>query len=325
MGPTLEERVHGLMSKGDMTAALKEVDAAIAQTPRDGEALRLRASLHALSEDWRAVVADLSALVSLQPKARLGGALAHAYKRAGDRAAARAEYDREIAADPEDPYLLRLRAKLRRDGGDCSGARADLLEAVGLKTDDGDLLCELADLEAGLGLDDEALGRLDAAVEASGHWRHRLNRGVFRVKLCRWAEAENDLDAVIFDIADAPALAGLLQQALFYRAWAKLSQGKRDALDDLDASLRINPKDPQALCLRGGMRAMAKDARAREDLEAALDLDPELALAYGFRGDLFLDAGDKASALSDYRKATDLEPSLRAMLAENIARAERAG
>jgi hypothetical protein len=78
MGPTLEERVHGLMSKGDLAATLKEVDAAIAQKPRDKEALRLRASLHALSEDWRAVVADLSALVSLQPKARLAGAKATA-------------------------------------------------------------------------------------------------------------------------------------------------------------------------------------------------------------------------------------------------------
>ena len=284
---------------------------------RDEEVLRLRASLRSFARDWPGVVADLEAVVASNPSAALGGQLAGAYRSSGDGAAALAEYDRELGLAPGDPVLLGLRARLRRARGDARGAREDLAAAI---RDGGDaqLLRELADVEAELGLLDAALRHLDDAVRKSSHWPSLLARGAFKLRLERWEEAEIDLDAVIFELADAPACQGFLQETLRYRGWAKLFQGKRDALDDLSAALRLNPRDAEALCLRGGLRAAQGDPKAREDLDEALRLDPSLALAHAFRGDVLLTSGDTRAAGAEYLKAIELNPSLRETLSPKL-------
>ena len=128
-------------------------------------------------------------------------------------------------------------------------------------------------------------------------------------------------DRAIEDCSQAIALNPNLALAFFTRAlayqdraqWdfdAYLSPGRYEdlAIHDYDETIRLNPKNTDALRNRGSLYAKARQYdRAIADFDEAIRIDPNLAPAFVGRGLALRYAGQYDRAIADYRKALTLK------------------
>jgi tetratricopeptide (TPR) repeat protein len=128
-------------------------------------------------------------------------------------------------------------------------------------------------------------------------------------------------DRAIEDCGQAIALNPNLASAFFTRAlayqdraqWdfdAYLSPGRYEnlAIHDYDETIRLNPKNTDALRNRGALYAKARQFdRAIADFDEAIRLDPNLVPAFVARGLALRFAGQYDRAIADYRKALTLK------------------
>lgn len=84
------------------------------------------------------------------------------------------------------------------------------------------------------------------SLEQGDHPFHsHLNRGIAYLKICQFALAIDDFDAIIKE-DDA------YERAFFYRGIAKLNlEANEEAIDDLDRALALNPERGPAYLARG--------------------------------------------------------------------------
>ena len=101
------------------------------------------------------------------------------------------------------------------------------------------------------------------------------------------------------------------QTALAYRAEGYLNKRQpAEALTDLTAALKLNPKHAWALAVRGRYYIIANDhERALSDLNAALQVSPSLTYALWLRGVANTSAGQYPAAKVDLDKALDISPT----------------
>jgi len=106
----------------------------------------------------------------------------------------------------------------------------------------------------------------------------------------------------------------IILSSLYYQramAWeASLpSSARARAMNDLNEALRIDPRNHFALYARGNLFLSSGDqARASSDYEQALQINPNFAPAHYMRGRDHEDAGDLALALTHLRSAVRLDP-----------------
>jgi tetratricopeptide (TPR) repeat protein len=82
-----------------------------------------------------------------------------------------------------------------------------------------------------------------------------------------------------------------------------------DVLKDLDRAVRLNPNDAMAYFNRGKVHSDRGDIeRAMADFDQALRLKPELVEVYCARGDIYYKKGRYKLALGDYNRAVKLDP-----------------
>jgi tetratricopeptide (TPR) repeat protein len=80
------------------------------------------------------------------------------------------------------------------------------------------------------------------------------------------------------------------------------------ALTALDQALAVAPKDAMLFCLRGRFGGSRAPERAQKDLDRAIELAPDLAVAWRDRGAVRVLRGDLAGALKDLDRAIELDP-----------------
>ena len=114
----------------------------------------------------------------------------------------------------------------------------------------------------------------------------------------------------------AAARAATQKSPDFGFAWERLAElefsfGRTsDALDALEKSLRLAPRNPEALALKGFLlAAQNKSAAARELFDDAIAVDGALGNAWLGRGLTRIHAGDAAGGTRDLQVAATLEPN----------------
>ena len=84
----------------------------------------------------------------------------------------------------------------------------------------------------------------------------------------------------------------------------------REARKDLDAAIRLDPRQAKYFCVRGNvLAALGLDDNALPDYDAAIRLDPGYAKAYNGRGFIYGNTAQTGKALADYGKAIELAPA----------------
>ncbi|MBI1936143.1 tetratricopeptide repeat protein, partial [Candidatus Woesearchaeota archaeon] len=96
---------------------------------------------------------------------------------------------------------------------------------------------------------------------------------------------------------------------------AQIYMAKKDynnGIKDLDNAIIINPNYVDARVLRGAIRfgILHKLEGALEDYSKAIDLQPNNALYYTYRGDVRAEMGDEEGSQADYTKAEALDPNV---------------
>ncbi len=100
-------------------------------------------------------------------------------------------------------------------------------------------------------------------------------------------------------------------EAIALRGGFNIRLGKNDlAQEDIDRALEMDPDLALGYAVRAYLNSVigGKDAEVQADIEKSLQLDPDIALAYALRGDAALKAGDFVTAQADYQRALELEP-----------------
>lgn len=112
----------------------------------------------------------------------------------------------------------------------------------------------------------------------------------------------------------APAIDPTAQAAvdLVHRGELELSKGQYDtAIQDLDRAIGLVPDFAVAFNDRGfAYESKGQFDRAIQDLDRAISLQPNLAIAYNNRGQAYMGKGQNDRAIQDFDRATSLQPEL---------------
>jgi len=103
--------------------------------------------------------------------------------------------------------------------------------------------------------------------------------------------------------------AGLLARGKLRFERAVLDPAKLStAIDDLDRSLKLTPSS-EALTIRGfAYKRMGDKEKAMADFNAAIELNPNEALAWRVRGATWASKGDYQKAVADYSESIRIDP-----------------
>jgi tetratricopeptide (TPR) repeat protein len=214
------------------------------------------------------------------PKAKLyvGSAPAGSQNAAPGAPVTVAEYDRELALDPQDALIYARRGEAKALADNMDGAMADLDRALELDK-----------------------GNFYAAVK----------RGLIK-------HAKGNADGAIADFTQALQSDPNSAQAYFGRSRTRyMLKGDVDgALADINKSLEIEPRSAKMLDSRGILKAVKGDMGggaadymlAIADYDLALEIDPTEAVIYYNRGNARDGTGDHEGAISDYNRTLLLNP-----------------
>ncbi len=239
-----------------------------------GLAAHLAGRLDEARETYRAV------LQSSPENAEAWRFLGDIEHRRGRMDAARQALDRALAIDPEFPEALAALGSLLLDLGAPDEARAHLERALAARPDFAEARATLGECLRRLGEPEGARRECEAALADKPDL----------------AQAHNNLGAALMDLDRPAAAATCFRHAL-----------EQDA--DL-AVASVNLADALRRCgdLAGATaEAEAAVAGAREALDKALAIDPELADAHGNLGNALLRAGAMDAAIMAYQRALALD------------------
>ena len=244
-------------------------------------------------------------------------ASADAYGRRGAALASRkdlddaiADFTRAIAMAPKDPHYLVQRATARLDRNEALLARHDLDLALDIQPD----FVEALLARATLYFADRNLGpaRSDLAAASKVAPREADERFTFAALYAGLEDWRASLDQ--FDLW-IPAHPGDYRQgaARNARCWARAMLGAalRQALDDCNAAVQLQPDDMEYFDSRGLVQLRLGDwSRAITDYDRALAKQPDLAWSLYGRGLAKLRQGREAEGRADIAAAIKLDPEM---------------
>jgi protein O-mannosyl-transferase len=162
----------------------------------------------------------------------------------------------------------------------------------------------LAGVLRSAGDDPQALTLCTEAIQTEpGYFPAYVERSLVLESLGRYDESLSDLkEALVLAPRNAEVSNSL---GVFLLGRKRFSE----ALDYLNRSVELERQNEVALFNRGQLyRAIADNSRARQDLEAALDLDPEQPRILALLGDIMLQLGDSLQCLELYDRAVRADP-----------------
>jgi lipoprotein NlpI len=114
----------------DYLAAIKDLDAILAQAPDDTRTLRRRATFRDWLGDHQTAIDDFNASIRIAPDASAYIGRAIAFKEGGDPDRAMQDVAKALELAPDDPTVFYERAQLRFKSGDFAGAAGDFATAA---------------------------------------------------------------------------------------------------------------------------------------------------------------------------------------------------
>lgn len=264
--------------------------------------------------DEQAALKDLNTAVSDDPRSELPWiGLANFYVARSDYAQALANYDRALAIAHTDPVVYDDRGAALEALGRHEQAIADFSRAIALDSQDTSAYSNratayLATMRPALAIAD--LTQVIRADPTNG--RAFYDRGTAYELSGALEKAEDDYRAAR---QRAPAFAPA--SAALGRLLA--NQDPAEALADLNAAIRIDPKSPALRARAQFYLSRGQPARALSDLDQVIANDASDSTAYVDRGVAKATLGRLESAIDDYTRSIDLAPTAAAYVDRGAA------
>lgn len=316
----------------------KEVAASLAVTPTTADGFVDRGNLFLDQGRYDEAIADFSKALALDPADNMAladRAMARVWK--DDRDGAARDLDAATAIEPRNPVVFRARGLLAERGSAWADAVAAYTASLEIEPESSFALGRRAIAQRALGNSERALADAAAALKIEPTWTDLY---LLRANLLRAAGRPEDaaaeaaaLTAANPDNAYAHVVAGRIYgatkrpaqaMAAFDRALAIKPEdyiflnrsevrSREDVAGrraDIDAALRLSPKDPDALAAKAKLLAEAGDgAGAIRVWNAAVAADPQGADLLVGRGIAYMQAGNTALAQKDFAAARALPAS----------------
>jgi tetratricopeptide (TPR) repeat protein len=298
----------GYANRGEILRRQRQPDRAIADAT---EALRLdpklrfayavRARAYEDKGQWTEVVADCTSALELDANdGDCLGRRGNAYSKMGKVDLAVADFNEALRLLPRWPWLLVARGNLRKDSGQFDLAIRDYTTAISQDPNNEDAYAFRADADFLERQFDRAVADATKAIELDPKWSlGYVVRGRSYTELGRPEEGAQDLDRAI-SLDPKNALAHYFDSI----AVAKLEE-KRYAACPQDNGRRANAIAGAVpdLCLTG-----IQYTTAIAELNQAIELYPDYADAYAYRGALYLLLRQRDKGIADLRKALASNP-----------------
>jgi tetratricopeptide (TPR) repeat protein len=290
------------LDRGEYTAAVDDLDEAIAKNPLDADAYAWRAAALGELRQFREALDSVMKAIELAP------ARAEEYRQIGHTASERAipALTAAIAADPQNSSLYRDRAVAYEFQQAGNEALADYNLAIQLSPGDRDTIFRRGAVLWRGGKFERALADFTQAIEL-GDQRAvcRHHRGVCHARMGKLAEALSDLNkAIELDPTDPRA----------YRDRAEIlaAGGKHELAEaDFSRAIKRNSGDARAFFGRGYLLHLArKYDDAIRDFTAAIQRDPTHAMAHFRRGEALVCIGKLPAGINDFDAAIRLDENL---------------
>jgi len=226
-----------------------------------------------------------------------------------------------------DADALDLLADARERCGETPDAIAALRKAIVLHPKDSRLYLHFADVALTHHSFQAGVDMLNAGISQSPHLSSLyLTRGILKVQLAQYAEAEQDF-------AQAEAIDPSSRYSAALQGMAKLQQNQlAPAGEEIRRRVGKHPDDPflyyllaETLTRRGAVAGTPEFAEAVAAARKAVSLQPHFALARDVLGRLYLQKGDTTEAVKQSRLAIADDPTDQTALYHLIRALKKAG
>ena len=263
------------------------------------------------------------------------------YSNLSRHAEALADFDKVLEINPANKSAISYRATSLGAMGDFEGATREYNSLLGLNEKDFNALASLGMTHYALAEFEKALPFLDKAIEID-----QKEYGLYMARAICHYHLENPSDAIA-DINEAEKGAGFENAlSLYYRGLAESSLGNTpkalealtiainkfhtantnylmnaraninlesgnydDAINDSNASLKIEPGKTEALLIRGTAHRQKEEYRkAIKDFETAIELEPDMGNTLLKRGECYQQMNRPEEALADYSAYIEKDP-----------------
>jgi tetratricopeptide (TPR) repeat protein len=293
-------------------------------------AYQVRGFVFVLMEDFKSAIADATKIIEAQADERTtvdGYSLrALAYANAGESQKAIADYTKIIELQPNNADVYHNRANRRAYIQDYQAAMTDYTKALELDPNRADSYSSRAALRGIMG--DAEGSRADyqkAIALLSEKILQDPNKIEFYLGRALARSSIGEAEGVIEDVnkikqlsrQQGSVIGSLLEEvdkfpALAYsqRAFNSLqSQNYQSAIADYTKAIELNPNVASSYLWRGIARSSLQDYQgAMADLNKAIELDPQNAYAYNRRATVRTILKDYQNAIADYNKSIALNP-----------------
>ena len=296
-------------AKSKPDQALQDYTQAIELDPTFATAFNDRGVAYFAKGDSDRAVQDFSRAIELNPKFATAftnrGIL---YFKKKDNGRAKSDLDDAIELNPKDLGAYWWRGDVLSSQGDREAAAADYHKALSLNPNDADRKeIEAALSGLGAGVQPEPTKQSEAAGRPQGS-EPKANDASASTP----TNAQNATSSAGAAPAASLAPSSQAMSDPSYRACTKLDG--QAAIKTCSAAIEMDEFAGSDLAFLHNYRASAEAEsdpdQALKDYDKAIELDPNLALAFGGRGFLYYDRNDADHALQDFNRAIALDPNL---------------
>ena len=294
---------HGALNK-----AIEVFDKVIAEDPKNEVALYYRALAKYNLSRFDEAIKDADELVKMQPENPAVYGLRSSFKIGKkDLQGALKDYDKSIQLSPKNISLYFSRADLKVMLQDTNGAIEDMNRVLEINPNSAKAYIYRADFKfskndfKGSEADYTKAIEVEPINELAYAYRGILKLTIYKDSVGALKDFDKSIQIKPNEVAHT------------FRAQISMSKNDYDnGIKDLDSAIKINPNYVNARVLRGAIRfgILHKLEGALEDHSKAIELQPNNALYYTYRGDVRAELGDEGNSQADYSKAEALDPNV---------------
>ncbi|MEX0853026.1 MAG: tetratricopeptide repeat protein [Bauldia sp.] len=291
----------------DLDRAASDFDQAIEIKPDSAEAHNSRGFIHLSKREFDAAFAEFGKGIALKPDyANPYANRGRTYNVKGDFEKAIVDCTKAIEIDPKLAFAYYCRGEASYKSGKFDAAIVDFSVVIEIEPNLAAAYQNRANAYDDSGQPDKAIADYDEAIRLDPRSAMAyIDRGLANLR-------QEKFDRAIADYTEAIRLDSSNVRAYLNRGKAYGRKGEAErAIVDLDAAIRLDPDNAEAHFMRGlAQQNLGLLDAALEEFDAAIAFNPDFALPHLWRGVVHLGQRKYEQAVTDLRKALEIDPAL---------------